>query len=140
MSIIALGIILSPFLVKKIVSGNTLLHNKNIWMAGSLFVYFFSVSGTMYNIINKIPIAMVDRDDPGKLVFFYEGSGMQLGAEGFTVGFLDTIFGLFLAFMTHVLVHVKNRNVQRSLCKSGAAVSEVSETDHMLKSYKSWLK
>ncbi|XP_060201616.1 probable dolichyl-diphosphooligosaccharide--protein glycosyltransferase subunit 3B [Lycium barbarum] len=113
MSIIALGLILSLFLVKKIVSGNSLLHNKNIWMAGSIFVYFFSVSGTMYNIINKIPIAMVDRDDPGKLVFFYEGSGMQLGAEGFTVGFLYTIFGLLFAFMTHVLVHMKNRNIQR---------------------------
>ncbi|XP_059301314.1 probable dolichyl-diphosphooligosaccharide--protein glycosyltransferase subunit 3B [Lycium ferocissimum] len=113
MSIAALGLILSLFLVKKIVSRNTLLHNKNIWMAGSIFVYFFSVSGTMYNIINKIPIAMVDRDDPGKLVFFYEGSGMQLGAEGFTVGFLYTIFGLLLAFMTHVLVHMKNRNIQR---------------------------
>ncbi|WMV49014.1 hypothetical protein MTR67_042399 [Solanum verrucosum] len=113
MCIIALGLILSPFLVKKIVSGNSLLHDKNIWMAGSIFVYFFSVSGTMYNIINKIPIAMVDRDDPGKLVFFYDGSGMQLGAEGFTVGFLYTIFGLMLAFVTHVLIHVKNRNIQR---------------------------
>ncbi|KAG5579143.1 hypothetical protein H5410_049770 [Solanum commersonii] len=113
MCIIALGLILSPFLVKKIVSGNSLLHDKNIWMAGSIFVYFFSVSGTMYNIINKIPIAMVDRDDPGKLVFFYDGSGMQLGAEGFTVAFLYTIFGLMLAFVTHVLIHVKNRNIQR---------------------------
>ncbi|XP_009617708.1 probable dolichyl-diphosphooligosaccharide--protein glycosyltransferase subunit 3B [Nicotiana tomentosiformis] len=113
MIIIALGLILTPFLVKKIVAGNTLLHNKHIWMAGSVFIYFFSVSGTMYNIINKIPIAMVDRDDQKKLVFFYEGNGMQLGAEGFTVGFLYTIFGLLLAFITHVLVHVKSRNIQR---------------------------
>ncbi|XP_016454618.2 putative dolichyl-diphosphooligosaccharide--protein glycosyltransferase subunit 3B isoform X1 [Nicotiana tabacum] len=113
--IIALGLILTPFLVKKTVAGNTLLHNKHIWMAGSVFLYFFSVSGTMYNIINKIPIAVVDRDDPKKLVFFYKGFGMQLelGGEGFTVGFLYTIFGLLLAFITHVLVHVKSRNIQR---------------------------
>ncbi|PHT69749.1 putative dolichyl-diphosphooligosaccharide--protein glycosyltransferase subunit 3 [Capsicum annuum] len=70
MSIIELALILSLFVLKKIISGNTLMHNKNAWMVGSIFVYFFSVSGTMYNIINKIPIAMVDRDDPGKLVFF----------------------------------------------------------------------
>lgn len=99
--------------MKKILSGNTLLHDKNIWMAGSIFVYFFSVSGTMYNIINKIPIATVDKDDPGKLVFFYDGSRMQFGGEGFTVGFLYTIFRLLLAFVTRGLVHVKNRNIQR---------------------------
>ncbi|PHU04046.1 hypothetical protein BC332_24868 [Capsicum chinense] len=69
--------------------------------------------GTMYNIINKIPTAMVDTDDPGKLVYFYDGSRMQLGAEGFTIGFLYTILGLLLAFVTHVLVHEKNRNIQR---------------------------
>ncbi|PHU04054.1 putative dolichyl-diphosphooligosaccharide--protein glycosyltransferase subunit 3 [Capsicum chinense] len=101
-----------PF-IGQIISGNTLMHNKNAWMVGSIFVYFFSVSGTMYNIINKIPIAMVDRDDPGKLVFFYDGSGMQLRAEGFTIGFLYTMFGLLLAFVTRVLVHEKNRNIQR---------------------------
>ncbi|XP_070009541.1 probable dolichyl-diphosphooligosaccharide--protein glycosyltransferase subunit 3B [Nicotiana sylvestris] len=111
--IIALGLILTPFLVRKIVAGNTLLHKKHIWMAGSVFVYFFSASGTMYNVINKIPIAMVDRDDPKKLVFFYDGNGMQLGAEGVTVGFLYTIFRLLLAFITHVPVHVKSRNIQR---------------------------
>lgn len=38
---------------------------------------------------------------------------MQLGTEGFTVGFLYTIVGLLLAFLTRVLVTVRNVKVQR---------------------------
>ena len=38
---------------------------------------------------------------------------MQLGAKGFAVGFLYTVVGLLLAFVTHVLVYVRNRNAQR---------------------------
>ncbi|CDO99714.1 unnamed protein product [Coffea canephora] len=106
-------LIWAPFLVKKVISGNTLLHNKSVWMTGAIFVYFFSVSGSMHNIIRKMPMFLVDRNDPGKLVFFYQGSGMQLGAEGFAVGFLYTVVGLLLAFVTHVLVYVRNRNAQR---------------------------
>ncbi|CAN4109744.1 unnamed protein product [Withania somnifera] len=111
--LVVVGLALSPFLLKKIVNGDTLLHDKYVWMLGSIFVYFFSVSGAMHNIIRKMPMFMMDREDPRKLVFFYQGSGMQLGAEGFAVGFLYTIVGVLLAFMTNVLVRVKSRTVQR---------------------------
>ncbi|XP_022856430.1 probable dolichyl-diphosphooligosaccharide--protein glycosyltransferase subunit 3B [Olea europaea var. sylvestris] len=111
---IAIAILIwTPFFLKKLIAGNTVLHDKNIWMAGAIFVYFFSVSGAMFNIIRKMPMFLLDRNDPSKLVFFYQGSGMQLGAEGFAVGFLYTIVGLLLAFVTHVLIRVKNRTVQR---------------------------
>ncbi|PQQ16008.1 putative dolichyl-diphosphooligosaccharide--protein glycosyltransferase subunit 3B [Prunus yedoensis var. nudiflora] len=60
-----------------------------------------------------MPMFLVDRNDPSKLIFFYQGSGMQLGTEGFTVGFLYTIVGLLLAFLTRVLVTVRNVKVQR---------------------------
>lgn len=113
MFLLAIVLIWTPFFVKKLIAGNTILHEKHVWMAGAVIVYFFSVSGTMFNIIRKMPIFMVDRQDPSKLVFFYQGSGMQLGAEGFAVGFLYTIVGLLLAFVTHVLVRVRNRTVQR---------------------------
>lgn len=113
MFLIAVILIWTPFLVKKVISGNTLLHNMSVWMTGATFVYFFSVSGSMHNIIRKMPMFLVDRNDPGKLVFFYQGSGMQLGAEGFAVGFLYTVVGLLLAFVTHVLVYVRSRNAQR---------------------------
>lgn len=113
--IVAVILIWTPFFIKKLISGKTFLHDKNIWMAGAIFVYFFSVSGAMFNIIRKMPMFIADRQDPGKLVFFYQGSGMQLGAEGFSIGFLYTIVGLLLAFMTHLLVKARNRNVQRGL-------------------------
>lgn len=112
---IAVVLVWTPFIVKKLVSGNTILHEKSFWMAGAIFVYFFSVSGAMFNIIRKMPMFLNDRDDPDRLVFFYKGSGMQLGAEGFAVGFLYTIVGLLLAFSCHVLVGVRNRTMQRLL-------------------------
>ncbi|KAL1342724.1 hypothetical protein HN51_029242 [Arachis hypogaea] len=102
-----------PFFVKKLVSGQTLLHDPKVWLAGSVFVYFFSVSGAMHNIIRKMPMFLLDRNDPSKLVFFYQGSGMQLGAEGFAVGSLYTVVGLLLAFMSQGLVKLKNVTVQR---------------------------
>ncbi|OMO76716.1 Magnesium transporter protein 1 [Corchorus capsularis] len=111
--IIVVLLIWSPFMVKKIFAGETLLHDPKIWLAGAVFIYFFSVSGAMHNIIRKMPMFLVDRNDPDKMVFFYQGSGMQLGAEGFAVGFLYTIVGLLLAFVTHVLVYVKDATAKR---------------------------
>ncbi|KAH7545788.1 hypothetical protein FEM48_Zijuj01G0130900 [Ziziphus jujuba var. spinosa] len=111
--IIFAWLIWMPFLVKKILGGKTLLHDPKIWLTGAVFVYFFSVSGAMHNIIRKMPMFLADRNDPSKLVFFYQGSGMQLGAEGFAIGFLYTIVGLLLAFVTRVLVLIRNKTVQR---------------------------
>ncbi|KAK6932355.1 Oligosaccharyl transferase complex, subunit OST3/OST6 [Dillenia turbinata] len=111
--IVLFFIVWTPFMIKKVISGDTLLHDWKIWMSGAVFVYFFSVSGSMHNIIRKMPMFLADRNDPNKLIFFYQGSGMQLGAEGFAVGFLYTVVGLLLAFVTHVLVKVRNLNVQR---------------------------
>ncbi|OVA11133.1 Magnesium transporter protein 1 [Macleaya cordata] len=106
-------LILSPFLIKRILAGDTLLHEPTLWLIFSVFIYFFSVSGAMHNIIRKMPMFLADRNDPSKIIFFYQGSGMQLGAEGFAVGFLYTIVGLLLAFATHFLVRVRNRTLQR---------------------------
>ncbi|EOA35370.1 hypothetical protein CARUB_v10020563mg [Capsella rubella] len=111
--IVALIAIATPFVIKRILKGETLLHDRRLWLSGAIFIYFFSVAGTMHNIIRKMPMFLQDRNDPNKLVFFYQGSGMQLGAEGFAVGFLYTVVGLLLAFVTNVLVRVKNLNAQR---------------------------
>ncbi|KAL3627558.1 hypothetical protein CASFOL_028921 [Castilleja foliolosa] len=121
--LIAAVLVWTPFLIKKLISGNTILHEKTAWMAGAIFVYFFSVSGTMFNVIRKMPLFLVDKQDPDKLVFFYKGSGMQLGAEGFAVGFLYTIVGLLLAFVVHGLVWVSNRAAQRLMMMIAMFVS-----------------
>lgn len=106
-------LISAPFALRKVIAGETLLNDRKVWLVGAIFIYFFSVAGTMHNIIRKMPMFLADRNDPSKLIFFYQGSGMQLGAEGFAVGFLYTIVGLLLAFITHVLVKVRNANTQR---------------------------
>lgn len=129
-----------PFVAKKILKGDTLLHDSRIWLAFAVFVYFFSVSGAMHNIIRKMPMFLADRNDPSKLVFFYQGSGVQLGAEGFAVGFLYTIVGLLLAFVTHILPRAKNVTAQRgamivALIVSFWAVRKVVQLDNWKTGY-----
>lgn len=138
--IIAAFLIWLPFMVKKVLAGDTLLHDWKIWLAGAVSVYFFSVSGSMHNIIRKMPMFLADREDPSKLIFFYQGSGMQLGAEGFAIGFLYTIVGIMLAFMTHGLVRVKNVTAQRlvmiiALLVSFLAVKKVVQLDNWKTGY-----
>jgi oligosaccharyltransferase complex subunit gamma len=70
-----------------------------------------------------MPLFMQDRNQPGKLLFFYQGSGMQLGAEGFVVGFLYTVVGLLLGFITQFAARIKSRMVQQILMLVGIAIS-----------------
>ncbi|KAK9109925.1 hypothetical protein Sjap_017985 [Stephania japonica] len=66
--IFLLALISAPFLVKRFLEGDTLLHKPLLWMTLSVFVYFFNVSGAMHNIIRKMPMFMADRNDPSRLV------------------------------------------------------------------------
>jgi oligosaccharyltransferase complex subunit gamma len=70
-----------------------------------------------------MPLFMQDRNQPGKLLFFYQGSGMQLGAEGFVVGFLYTVVGLLLGFITQFAARIKSRMVQQILMLVGIVIS-----------------
>ncbi|KAF7840662.1 putative dolichyl-diphosphooligosaccharide--protein glycosyltransferase subunit 3B [Senna tora] len=79
------------YFVKRIIAGDTIFHDQRVWLAGAVFVYFFSVSGTMHNIIRKVPMYLVDPNNPRSFIVYYQGSGTQLGLEGFFVGFLFTI-------------------------------------------------
>ncbi|KAK9117147.1 hypothetical protein Sjap_016094 [Stephania japonica] len=66
--IFLLALVLAPFLVKRVLEGDTLLHEPLLWMTLSMFDYFFSVSGAMHNIIRKMPMFMADPNDPSRLV------------------------------------------------------------------------
>lgn len=126
LALLGLFLVAAPIVGKKLAAPGSPLRDSRIWMAGALAIYFFSVSGGMHNIIRKMPLFMLDRNDPSKLVFFYHGSGMQLGTEGFVVGFLYTIVGLFLGFITHVAPHVTSKNVQRVIMIFAITVSFIA--------------
>ncbi|KAL2652118.1 hypothetical protein R1flu_020246 [Riccia fluitans] len=106
-------LVTAPFVIKRIMAKDTVLHDSKFWCLGAVLIYFFSVSGGMHNIIRRMPFFMADRNNPGKLVFFYQGSGMQLGAEGFIVGALYSVVGVTLAFVTHFLHEIRSRAAQR---------------------------
>ncbi|BBM99819.1 dolichyl-diphosphooligosaccharide---protein glycosyltransferase subunit MAGT1/TUSC3 [Marchantia polymorpha subsp. ruderalis] len=106
-------LVTAPFVIKRILAKDTVLHDSKFWCLGAVLVYFFSVSGGMHNIIRRMPFVMPDRNNPGKLLFFYQGSGMQLGAEGFVVGSLYSVVGLLLAFVTHFLHEIRSKAAQR---------------------------
>lgn len=106
-------LVASPFVIKRIMAKDTIMHDPKFWAFNAVLVYFFSVSGGMHNIIRGMPFFTQDRNNPGKLQFFYQGSGMQLGAEGFVVGSLYTLVGLMLAFVTHLLHEIRSKTAQR---------------------------
>ncbi|GBG64691.1 hypothetical protein CBR_g46234 [Chara braunii] len=74
----------------------------------AMLVYFFSVSGGLYNIIRDVPMYHKDPRNPGRSIFFYQGSGTQLGAEGFTIGSLYTVVGTLLAVVSQGLPRVRH--------------------------------
>lgn len=126
LAFLGLFLVSAPMVGKKLAAPRSPLRDTRIWMAGALAIYFFSVSGGMHNIIRKMPLFMVDRNDPSKLVFFYHGSGMQLGTEGFVVGFLYTIVGLLLGFITHIAPHISSKNAQRIIMIVAITISFVA--------------
>ncbi|KAG6502159.1 probable dolichyl-diphosphooligosaccharide--protein glycosyltransferase subunit 3 [Zingiber officinale] len=138
--LLAAVLISAPFLIRRILEGDTFFHDRRVWMSLALFVYFFGVSGTMHNIIRNMPMVLPDRSNPDRLIFFYQGSGMQLGAEGFAIGSLYMVVGLVLAFVTHLLVRFQNISVQRGFMLVGMllaywAVSKVIYLDNWKTGY-----
>lgn len=140
LALLGLFLVSAPIVGKKLAAPGSPLRDYRVWMVGALAIYFFSVSGGMHNIIRNMPLFTVDRNDPSKLQFFYHGSGMQFGTEGFIVGFLYTIVGVLLAYVTHFAPNIRSKNSQRmlmviSITISFVAVSKVIALDNWKTDY-----
>eukprot|EP00850_Spirogloea_muscicola_P008051 SM000042S15318 [mRNA] locus=s42:365178:366358:+ [translate_table: standard] len=111
--IVAVLVIAAPYVGTKLMTIRTPLHDARLWALAGVVIYWFSVSGGMYNIIRGMPMFMQDRERPGKVVYFFKGSGAQLGTEGFTSGGLYCSVGLILAAATHLVPRIQSKTVQR---------------------------
>jgi oligosaccharyltransferase complex subunit gamma len=112
--ILATVLLLGPYIAYKVLALPA-VQDPKLWAIGAIGVYYFSVSGGMYNIIRGIPWASVD--EQGRPVFFHQGQGYQLGGEGFYAGLFYLVTSLLLFIMTYVVPRVKSKFHQR-LCSA----------------------
>ena len=84
-----------------------------LYATGIMFLYWFSVSGGMYNIIRGVPFVGYNRNTRQAMLFI-SGSG-QVGAEGFIMGSMYVLCGLTVAAFVRILPTVKDENTRRSV-------------------------
>lgn len=82
-----------------------------LYALGAVVIYWFSTSGGMFNIIRNVPMVGYDRQSSQSIVF--TRSQGQMGAEGYIMGSLYTLFGLLLATFVWLLPSVKNDSTRR---------------------------
>ncbi|GJP30786.1 hypothetical protein CLOM_g15968 [Closterium sp. NIES-68] len=135
-----LAIVAAPFILRLLVTTRTPLHEPASWCVLGVAIYFFSVSGGMFNIIRGMPLFVPNHQHPGKFTYFYSGSGAQFGAEGFAVGALYTVVGLLVAFVTHAAPRIRSGWAQRALVfvamgVAAGSVRQVVLLDHGKQGY-----
>lgn len=86
------------------------MHSPALWTCAALFVYWFSTSGGMYNIIRGMPMFFVDQQ--GKVQFFLQGRG-QLGVEGFLMGGSYILLSLCLYSVVYVIPNFESERTRR---------------------------
>ena len=89
------------------------MKNMVFYALATLFVYWFSVSGGMHNIIRGMPMVTIDPNTKAPR-YFMPGQG-QLGTEGFIMGSLYTCVGLAFALVVYVAPKAKAASTQRIL-------------------------
>ena len=82
-----------------------------LYAIGGLIIFWFSVSGGMYNIIRGVPFVGYDPRSKSAVVFT-SGSG-QMGAEGFIMGTFYVVFALLFASFSKLLPTVKEESERR---------------------------
>lgn len=89
---------------------------------GATVVYAFSVSGAMHNIIRGVPMYYFDPKDRHIVMFMPGGQG-QLGAEGFIMGGMYTVFGLSLAALSFACPKIADKSTRRGCCYGALALA-----------------
>jgi oligosaccharyltransferase complex subunit gamma len=87
------------------------MRHQALYAAGALVIYWFSVSGGMFNIIRGVPLVGYDARKRQAMLFM-AGQG-QLGAEGFIMGSLYTLVGLAVAGLIFIVPKVKDAQARR---------------------------
>ena len=93
------------------------MKNMVVYALATLFVYWFSVSGGMHNIIRGMPMVTMDPATKAPR-YFMPGQG-QLGTEGFVMGSLYTCVGLAFGLVVYIAPKAKAASTQRMLAYGG---------------------
>ena len=93
------------------------MKNMVVYALATLFVYWFSVSGGMHNIIRGMPMVTIDPNTKTPR-YFMPGQG-QLGTEGFLMGSLYTCVGLAFGLVVYIAPKAKAASTQRMLAYGG---------------------
>ena len=101
------------------------MRNQLIWTTGTLFVFWFAVSGGMHNIIRGVPMYFFD-PNAGKVQMFLNQAQGQLGAEGFIMGSMTMAFALSVATLSYVAPKMSNPTWQRVVCWAALIVGALS--------------
>jgi oligosaccharyltransferase complex subunit gamma len=95
-------------------ANSSLIHYMPLYICGSLMVYWFSVSGGMFNIIRNMPFVGHDRRTNQAMVFM-PGNG-QVGAEGFIMGTSVMAFGMLIAHFVFLVPRIEDPLQRRKVC------------------------
>mmetsp|Transcript_31696 Transcript_31696/g.70465 ORF Transcript_31696/g.70465 Transcript_31696/m.70465 type:complete len:344 (+) Transcript_31696:1411-2442(+) len=109
-----------------------IVQHPTIWAIGALAVFWFSVSGGMFNIIRGMPMFIYDKS--GKMQLFINSRQAQLGAEGFIMGTGYLIFSGAIALLTFAVPKVRNDGLRRILAY-GLAILSAYAAVQLLQTY-----
>ncbi|CBN74884.1 conserved unknown protein [Ectocarpus siliculosus] len=94
------------------------IRNKYLWLATSLLVYTFGISGGVYDIIRNPAPFMVKQD--GFIMWFHPQSNVQFVAEGFITGIMTLMCGLSGILLVHVAPKLRNSGYRQvAVCVCG---------------------
>jgi len=108
-------IILTAFatLVKQMYN---ILLNQYTWMFVGLVVYVICTAGTVFSILNGMPIFRFERNEFGAVViteYFQRGQRGQWAGEGYIMSVMGTIIGLLFLSLNNVEKFSDNKYQQR---------------------------